>query len=231
MGSSSGSKQVAKYYDQAGSIYDQLSADLAKNPLYLQGKLLAGQFAEDPFTFGDPAFRANLLARSYDQGQLAYEDALSSTLEKVGAAGGLRSSGFTQGEMMRLAQGLGQSRAEAARGMEVQARESRSQDIQNLLAMVNNLNTLGSQPQYAKAGMLAGAASNPIWAQPSPMQSLIGPVVGAGLGLATGGISSSKGLANAQKLMGSQALLNGIGNGSLMGGMSPFLNMMKPMGL
>ncbi len=201
MGSSSGSKKVAHYYDQAGSIFDQLSADLAKNPLYMQGKLLAGQFGEDPFTFGDPAFRANLLARSYDQGQAAYTDALSGTLEKVGQAGGLRSSGFTRGEMNRLALGLGQSRAEAARGMEIQARESRSQDIQNLLAMLNNLNTVGSQPQYAKAAMLSGAASNPIWAQPSPMQSLIGPVVGAGLGLATGGISSAKGLSNAKDLM------------------------------
>lgn len=213
MGSSSGSKKVAKYYDQAGSIYDKMSAELSSNPLYLQGKLLAEQYSADPFTYGDPSFRANLLARAYDQGQGAYTDALGGALEKIGQAGGLRSSGFTRGEMNRMAVGLGQGRAEAARGMEIQARESRSADIQNLLAMINNLATLKSQPEYAKAGMLAGAASNPIWAQPSPLQSLIGPVVGAGLGLATGGISSAKGLSNAKDLMSHQASL-GLGGGS-----------------
>lgn len=168
-----------------------MTADLQANPLFLRGKQLAGDYGQDPFTYS-PEAQANILGQMYDQGQNAYSSAMQASLEQIGAAGGLR-QGATRGEMNRLALGLGQHRANSTRDMMVKARESRSTDIQNLLAMLNNMNTVEGQPQYAKANMLSGAAANPIWAQASPLQSITGAVAGAGLGMLTQGLMPATG--------------------------------------
>lgn len=223
MGSSSGKRQVAKYYDQAGSIYDQLGKDIHTSPLYLQGKSLAAQLMSDPFTYS-PEFQANTIASAFDQGQAAYQSAATNALEQIGAAGGLR-DGATRGEMMRLALGLGQGRADAVRQMATAARESRAQDINNALAIMNNMFTTGQQHDVRKADMLTGAASNPIWAQPSPLQSIVGSLGGAALGMAaTGGLS---GLGGAGKGAASelQKSFQKIGAQQVMSTMSPFMKM------
>lgn len=219
MGSSSGRGQVRKYYDQAGGIYDQLGKDINTSPLFLKGKLLAEQLMADPFTYS-PEFQANTLASAFDQGQAAYQSAATNALEQIGAAGGLR-DGATRGEMMRLALGLGQGRADAVRQMATAARESRAQDINNALAIMNNMFTTGQQHDVRKADMLTGAASNPIWAQPSPLQSMIGSLGGAALGMAaTGGLSglggAGKGAASGLQKLGAQYMMKTV---------SPFMNM------
>lgn len=223
MGSSSGTKQVRKYYDQAGNIYDQLGKDIHTSPLYMQGKALADQLMADPWTYS-PEFQANTLASMFDQGQAAYDTATQNLLEQVGAAGGLR-QGATRGELLRMGQGLGQHRADAVRQMATAAREARSQDINNALAIMNNIFTTGQQHDVRKADMLTGAASNPIWAQPSPLQSIVGSIGGAGLGmLATGLMPATGGLKG-----GGNAALNGglqrLGAQQMASTMSPFMQM------
>ena len=193
-----GQETAGKFTKSGVKTLKDAYSKFLQDPLFLAGKKLAQQRVDQPYTF-TPEVIAGMKARAREGAQTDYEGALGSSLERAGAAGAYR-SGSTRGMEQRLAQGLGSTVANLNRDIDTQAALQRPVDISN--ALNSFLPTLAAQFQFPRdiANTYAGAASNPIWNQPSPFAQLLGGIGGVGGGLlgagATGNAIAGRGILN-----------------------------------
>ena len=199
--------------------------DLLNNPLFLRGQALAQQYLNDPYTFSD-SVKQMMKASAIGQAQGSYQGGLKDLWEKAGSSGGYR-SGFSRGQEMRLAQGLGEQTSNIDRGIETQAAMQRPVDIQNAMSVEQNALMQRYYFDTAIANFLQGAATNPILASPTATEgvtqgltSLIsgGKQSGGGYSGGGGGQQSQKASApsyssgaNSSALWGSGAPAGGTG--------------------
>lgn len=182
MGQTSGQKTASKYTKQGVQTLQNAQADMLQNPTYLAGQNLALQLMQNPYSFSD-GIKQMIEAAGIGQAQGSYQDSLKDTWEKAGAAGGYR-SGFTRGQEMRLSQGLGEQAGNITRQVETDAARQRPIDISNALSAGSSALSQRYHFDENIANMLAGAAGNPIWQQPSVTQQIgsgVGQLGGAGL--------------------------------------------------
>lgn len=142
---------------------------MLQSPLF-QG--LMGQatgLVQNPLSMG-PDVVAKMMASALGQAQGSYDSALRNTWERAGASGGYR-SGLTRGQEMRAAQGLGEQSGNIVREIETRAAMQRPADIINALSAA--IPALATQFQFDRdiANVYAGGATNPVWSQPSPLQT------------------------------------------------------------
>ena len=180
MGSqTSGQKQSKKFTTQAVGTLSQGKSDMLSNPLYNLGVQIARDYAQNPSGF-DPALIAQMKAMAQDSALGGQREAQRVIGERAGGSGNYR-SGMTGQMQNRLALQGGQQVADALRQIDIQVAMSKAQNTPGAMAALQAL--LGQQYQWDRdiAGAYTGAASNPIWQQPSPWAQ-----VGGGLGKIAG---------------------------------------------
>lgn len=186
MGEPAGVTQSKKYTKQAVGTLRDAQAALLLDPNFLLSRDLGYELASDPFSWNAAAIenaKNSVREGAYGsaRSQMAQND------ERATAAQGFR-SGTTRAQERQISQGLGSELAQGFRAIDTQAALQRPNDLVN--AINAQLPILQTQFQFPRdiAAVLAGQASNPILAQPSPLQG-IGQGVGGllGVGLAPGG--------------------------------------------
>ena len=181
MGQTSGQKQSKKFTRQAVGTLEATRGQFQQDPLYLFSRMLAERRLQDPYTY-DPTTLAMMEASSLDQAQGAYDSSLRNMWERAGASGGYR-SGFTRGQEMRAAQGLGETRGNIIRGIRTQAALQRPQDERSAIA--TGMEVMSPLYQFGRdlANLYQGASTSPLWAQPST-----GAQIGQGVGQIGGNV-------------------------------------------
>lgn len=196
MGQTAGQKTASKYTKQGVATLQGAQNDMLSNPTYLAGQNLALSLMQNPLSFSD-SVKQMIEAAGIGQAQQSYQSGLQDTWEKAGASGGYR-SGFTRGQEMRLAQGMGEQKGNIVRQVESDAAKQRPIDIANAMSVGSNALSQKYHFQENIANMLSGAAANPLWQQPS-----VGGQVGSGLGSLLGTGLSAQGMS---KGLGGQGL-------------------------
>lgn len=192
MGESQGQTQARRYTRQAVNTLQGAQGALLIDPNFLIGRDLGYELATDPFSWNPMAIRSakdNVTTGAYGP----YGGELNRIDEEATAAQGFR-SGTTNNQKRHAAMDLGNTISMGHRQIDTAAALQRPQDIMN--AINAQLPILQTQFQFPRdiANVYSGAATNPIWAQPSPAQG-IGQGLGGilGMGLAPGGFMGAGG--------------------------------------
>lgn len=184
-GQTSGQRTASRYTQRGVNALLGGQADFLLNPSFLQGRQLALELANSPLSWNPQTIQAaenNVDTNAYG----AFRGQMGQIREQASAAQGFR-SGTTRMQERQAAQGLGDTIATGHRAIQTQAALQRPQDL--IAAMQAQLPLLQMQYQWPRdiAATYSGAASNPIWSQPSPLAqagqgagSLAGALIGGG---------------------------------------------------
>ena len=142
------------------------------------GQQLAQSLGANPQTL-TPEVVAQIKGNSIDQAQRSYSGNLGAGLERAGAAGAYR-DGSTRLMERDMATDLAGQIGNINRQTDIQAALQRPQDI----AFASNVLNSNLMNRYTFdrdiANVYSGAATNPIWQQPSPTSSALGGIGGIG---------------------------------------------------
>ena len=184
-GETAGQEKASKYTKQGVNTLKRAEADLLANPNFLIGQQRGYELGVNPFTF-DPTTVQNMKNTGTENAYGAFGGQLNDIRERATAGQGAR-SGTTMGMERRAAMGLGSDIANLNRTVDTQSALARPDDI--MRSIQAQMPILQQRYQFARdiANAYTGAASNPVWSQPSPIAQ-----AGAGLGGLGGVLLGSK---------------------------------------
>lgn len=181
-GETKGQKTARRYTEAGIGQLRGAKEDMLANPLFQRQQSNAQSLADNPISL-TPEIVAMIKANLATQGEREGQGAFAAARERHGAYGGFR-GGAETGDELRVSQGLGDTFASNNRQVDTQAATQRLTDLMNVLQAIGPVINQRYQFDRDIAGAYTGAASNPVWQQPSPLSGTLGALGGlVGLGL------------------------------------------------